>query len=107
MEELLFSLFPHLKDQGVKDFDSLSSTEKETYLKMMNIYESGQITLEEFKKHIHVMRQSVEAEIVRMLPTDPKMPLFQARLQNYLLFEAFFDRPERAKQMLEMYRKRV
>lgn len=107
MEDLLHSLFPHLKEQGIEDYDDLTSEEKQSYLKMLEIQESAQITLETFKSHIHAMRQSVEYELTKMLRDDPRLQLYQARLQNYLLFEAFFDRPERAKQMLDTYKKRL
>lgn len=92
-----------LKQKGIKDYDDLLPEEQESYRKMLEIQASGQITLEDFKKHIKSMRQAIEIELAKLPDTDPRNPLYKARLLNYILFESFFDRPERAKQMLQQY----
>jgi hypothetical protein len=112
-----------LKSLGIRDFDDLRDNqdpilnEKKTYFELLDIAEKGKITLEEVKKHVHQMRMSVEFALVdepqlihsKILPflkrTNPRMLMLQARLKNYILFENLFDRPERAKEMLDQYMK--
>lgn len=107
MEDFITQLFPHLKDQGIKDYDDLSPVEQETYRKMLEIQEKSQITLEDFRHHVHAMRQNVEYELAKLPNNDPKNTFYKARLLNYLLLEALFDKPERAKQMLKQYSSRL
>jgi arsenate reductase-like glutaredoxin family protein len=106
-----------LKKLGINDFEDLRSDEKETYFKLLELAET-KITLEDVKKHISEMRLSVEFAITeeepfiysKMLPflkrENPKYQRLQARLKNYILLESLFNRPERAKQVLEQYTKR-
>lgn len=94
-----------LEAAGIKDFDELTSVEKESYFKMLEIAESSEITLEDFKTTVKRMRESVSLALaVEELP--PAKDLFlKARLKCYILFEAFFDKPERAKEILGQYKK--
>lgn len=104
---------------GAKDYDDLNSLEQEEYRKMLEVVESSKITLEDFRKHVKVMRQSVEAAFIDepmyiyslpfpwMKRVNPRFEQLRARMKNYLLFEAFFEKPDRARDMLEMYRKRI
>lgn len=89
--------------KGVEDYDDLTPDEQETYRAMLDIVQSGSISLEDFKKHVHSMRQSVEYELSSHERNDRKDLLLKARLKNYLLFEAFFEKPERARDMLKQY----
>ena len=89
--------------QGVESYDDLTSDEKETYREMLTIQQSGEVSLEDFKRHVITMRMSVEYELASYERNDRKDLLLKARLKNYLLFEAFFDKPERAKEMLKQY----
>lgn len=101
------------------DFDSLNILERESYLKTLELVESSQITLEDFKKHIKAMRVAVTKSLVdepdyiysEILPflkrKNPRLDELKARLKNYLIFESFFERPEQAKATLELYKKRL
>lgn len=101
------------------DFDKLNSIEREHYLKTLELVETSKITLEDFKKHIHGMRQAIENSLVDepeyiysspfpfLKRSNPKILELKARLKNYLIFEAFFDRPDRAREILETYKKRL
>lgn len=94
-----------LASAGVKDFDELTSIEKETYFKMLEVAESGKITLEDFQKNIKRMRESVEF-ILAVEDLNPAKDLFlKARLKCYILMESFFEKPERASEILEQYGK--
>ncbi len=107
-----------LKGLGVSDFDDLRDDEKKTYFHLLELAENTKITLEEVIKNIRNMRLSVESSLVeenpfiysKVLPflkrENPKFARLQARLKNYILLESFFDRPQRAKQMIEQYTKR-
>jgi hypothetical protein len=107
----------YLESLGIRDFDDLQPDEKETYFKLLDIAEKGKVTLEDFKTHIKQMRLSVELAITdepqfifsKIFPfirrKNPKFIQLQARLKNYIFFESLFDRPERAKQMLDQYTK--
>ena len=105
MEDLLFQLFPHLKSEGVRDYDDLSDVEKTTYREMLEFQSSQQLTIEDYKKHIHAMRQSIEYSLASLPNSDEKNTLYKARLLNYLMLEAMFERPERAREMLKQYGK--
>lgn len=100
MEEELKKI---LERSGIKDFDSLTDVERETYFKMLEVAESGKITLEDWQKNVKKMRESVDYS----LATDDLSPVkdlfLKARLRCYLLMEAFFEKPERAKEMLQQY----
>jgi hypothetical protein len=94
-----------LEAAGIKDFDELTTIEKETYFKLLEIAESGKISLEDFKTNIPKMRESVEY-VLAVEDLAPKRDMFlKARLKNYILFEAFLNKPERAREMLEQYKK--
>ena len=106
-------------ESGEIDFDKLNSIEREEYLKMLTIVQGSKITLEDFKKHVKVMRQSLENALLKEpeFIYSPMFPFFKryntnvilikARLQNYLIFEAFFEKPELAKAQLDQYKKRL
>ena len=89
---------------GIKDFDDLREDEKETYFKMLEIAESSKIDLEGFKAHVKALREGVETALASEKLTKMQDIFLKARLKNYLLFENFFDRPERARKMLESYK---
>jgi hypothetical protein len=104
-----------LKTLGIKDFDDLIEDEKKEYFKLLDIAEKSKVTLEDFRSHVKQMRISVEYAITEepqfvfskpfpfLRRKNPKFIQLQARLKNYILFEALFDRPERAKEMLQQY----
>lgn len=96
-----------LEKAGIKSFDDLKDFEKETYFKMLEIAEKGQITLEDVKKHIKNMREGVEFSLATEDLSKNKSLFLKARLKNYILLESLFERPERAKEMLDQYGKGV
>lgn len=99
-----FDIESWLQELGIKDYDELTSVEKETYHKMLEIAESAKITLEDYKVYIKTMRESVSSALATEKLTKLEDLFMKARLKNYLLQESFFDRPERAKKLLEQYR---
>ena len=92
-----------LHSLGIKDFDALMPDEKTEYLKWLNLAEKSQVTLEDIKKHIKAMREAVEYALATHKLGKDKDKFLKARLKNYLLMENLFDRPQRAKDMLEQY----
>ena len=110
--DLLKDIDELLKSRGIGDYDDLRPDERETYFKMLELAEGSKITLEDFKKHVKILRQSVEIELsnyrpgwIKKLWEGDKDQLLKARLKNYLLFEAFFERPEKARDMLSQFKK--
>lgn len=106
MEDILETLFPNLKEEGI-DYDDLNEDERKSYIELQKIHEAGQISLEGFKQYVQQMRESVELELVKLPEKDPRHPGMKARLWCYLTFESYFDRPERSKIMLDQYKRRV
>lgn len=95
-----------LEKAGIKDFDELRDFEKETYFKMLEIAEAGKLTLEEIQKSIKKMREGVTFALAVEDLLPEKDLYLKARLKNYILLEAVFDRPERAREMLAQYGKK-
>ena len=99
---------------GIKDYDELTGPERDTYHKWLNTIATSAITPDDMRRHIQSMRLAVETELI---DTDEfiyflwfkrinrKHVLLKARLKNYLLLETFLNRPERAKEMLDFYKK--
>ena len=111
-----FDMESWLQELGIKDYDELTSVERETYEKMLEIAQSSQISLEDYKGYVKGMRESVENELASIEDfiyvfifkrVNPKQVLLKARLKNYLLMESFFDRPERARKLLDSYKQRA
>ena len=94
-----------LERVGVRDFDDLKDFEKETYFKMLEVAESGKITLDDVKKHIKRMREGVEYSLATEKLTKEQDLFLKARLKNYILMEAVFERPDRAREQLDQYGK--
>ena len=115
----MLNMEDYKNEAGEVDFDKLNPLERDEYLKMLEIVEKSKITLEDFRKHIKNMRAAVEnsllnePDFIYSLPfpflkrVNPKVAQIKARLQNYLIFESFFERPELAKAQLDMYKKRL
>lgn len=100
---------------GLK-FEELRPDEQESLFQMMEIASKGQITIENAKSHIRSMREAVEKELtkypegkvikiwfltIRLGKDRDKDLMLKARLRNYVMFEEFLSRPERAKEMLD------
>lgn len=94
-----------LRSRGISDFDELREDEKEAYKKMLEIAESSVVNLEDIKKHVKAMRESVELALATEKLSEKEDIFLKARLKNYLFLENLFNRPERARYMLEQYGK--
>ena len=94
-----------LKNNFGLDYDDLRPDEQETYRKMLDVVQTSKVTLEDYKKYISTMRQSVEFALANDSLNKNQDLFLKARLKNYILMESFFDRPDRAKEMLEQYKK--
>lgn len=92
-----------LNSLGIKDFDELHEDEKKEYLKWLNLAEKSQISLDDIKKHVKEMRMSVEFSLATHKLSKNNDLFLKARLKNYILLENLFERPQRAKDMLEQY----
>lgn len=94
---------------GLK-IEQLSPDEKQTYFSMLKVVQDAQLTPEKLKDYITSMRDAVakelvnEPEFIRILFfkfENRKQILLKARLQNYLLLEAFLSSPKKAQEQLE------
>jgi len=94
---------------GIK-IETLSSVERETYNKMLEAVQKAQIDQVSLKKYIVNMREAVERELIKepefnyifiFRVPNRKQIYLKARLQNYLLWEAYLVSPEKAKERLE------
>ncbi len=90
--------------------ENLNTEEKKTFFKMLEDMSKVQLTPEKMRDYLAQMRDAVERELVSE-PTfiriflfkveNPKLMKLQARLQNYMLLEAFLMSPQRAKERLD------
>lgn len=101
MEDILELLGIRKQYPEVKDYDDLSTDEQDTYRVLLDQVESAQLNVEDIKKHIRTMRQSIEVEVARMETTNPNFEMYRARQYVYVLLESVFDRPEKARDMLK------
>ena len=92
-----------LESFGIKDYDKLNSAEQETLRNWVAKVEKATITLEDVKKGIVVMREMVEAELVKHETQGRKDIYLKARLKNLILLESILNRPDRARAALEGY----
>ena len=104
---MTFDIDAFIHDLGIKDYDELSLDERETYRKMLEISESSKLSFDDVKNHIKSMRESVEFSLATEKLTKDQDIFYKARLKNYNLLEALFDRPEKARKMLNDYKMRV
>jgi hypothetical protein len=98
-----------LEEKGIK-IEELSADEQQTYFTMLDAVQSAQMTPEKLKDYIASMRDAVERELINEPEftrififkfENRRQILLKARLQNYMLLEAFLLSPERAKSQLE------
>lgn len=92
-----------LESFGITDFDKLTSDEQKTLHTWVNKVEKATITLEDVKRGLMVMREVVEAELVKEETKGRKDIYLKARLKNIILLETILNRPERARSALEGY----
>lgn len=88
----------------------LNTEEKQTYFSMLDTVQKTQMTPEKLRDYIASMRDAVERELINEPEfirififkfENRKQILLKARLQNYMLIEAFLTSPERAEQQLK------
>ena len=90
--------------------ETLNAVEMETYTKMLEAVQKAQINQVSLKEYVVRMRESVERELIKepefkwifiFRVPNRKQIMLKARLQNYLLWEAFLVSPEKARERLE------
>ena len=92
-----------LESIGVKDFEDLTSQEQETLRAWVDKVEKAQITLDDVKKGVGLMREVVEAELVKVETTGRKDLFLKARLKNLILIETILTRPDKARAAFDGY----
>lgn len=87
-----------LEEQGL-NYEDLNATERETYNK--GNFSTQQLAVSDIKTYVTAMKDSVALQLTNTLLTDPEtLHILQARLKNYILFEAFLLRPEKAEEAI-------
>ena len=89
-----------LERVGLK-YEDLNFDEKETLNGWMNQLQGNKLTIEDVRKNIVSMKESVEREITVVGLNTKQDTLLKARLRNYMLLEAFMTSPEKAEKALE------
>lgn len=85
---------------GLK-FEELNIDERETLNSWMSQLQGNKLVIEDVKKYIHSMKESVEQELTTSNIKSKKDLFLKARLRNYVLLESFMTSPEKAQQALE------
>lgn len=97
-----------LEQKGFK-IDKLNIQEKETYFTMLDAVQKAQLTPDKLLGYITSMREAVTQDLVSepafiriflFKVENPRLIKLQARLQNYMLLEAFLTSPVRAEEQL-------
>lgn len=88
---------------GIKDYDELNSSEKETLREWVDKIEKSAITLDDVKSGVVKMREGVEAELSRHEYNDRQDIFLKARLRNLIVMETILTRPEKARAALDGY----
>ncbi len=98
-----------LKKFGIS-FEELSEEEVTTLNTWLEQLKTRAITPDDIRNHVLAMKDSVEQELINtpeyidfffVKLHNRKQILLKARLRNYMLLDAFFTSPERAKKALE------
>ncbi len=98
-----------LENKGLR-IDKLNAEEKQTYFSMLDASRQAQMTPEKLKDYIATMRDAVEKELINEPEfiqvfifkfENRKQILLKARLQNYMLLDAFLKSPQRAEEQLK------
>lgn len=104
------SLTSEIEEKTGLKIEKLTADEKQTYFTMLDAVRETQLTPEKLRDYILSMRDAVERELINEPEfirvfifkfENRKQILLKARLQNYMLLEAFLISPEKAKQQLE------
>ncbi|MEM4271415.1 MAG: hypothetical protein QXO70_04980 [Candidatus Pacearchaeota archaeon] len=89
-----------LKKIGLK-FEDLNTIERETLYSWQEALSKNNITVENIRNYIKVMRDSVEKELTKTNLNSKQDLFLKARLKNYMLLEAYLSTPEKAKEAIE------
>jgi hypothetical protein len=98
-----------LKKHNVK-YEILTPDEKEVLFKLVADAEQSKLTPEKMLFHVSTLRLLVEEALINepefnyifiFKVPNRKQILLKARLQNYMMFETFLQRPEKARKALE------
>lgn len=92
------------------NIEKLNADEQQSYFTMLETVQKAQLTPEKMRDYIISMRSAVEMELINEPEfirvfifkfENRKQILLKARLQNYMLLEAFLISPQRAQEQLE------
>ena len=90
-----------LGKRGLKYEDLKSDAERETLNRMLDSLKTGQLDVGKVRVYIQDMKNAVEHKLARSDLNSKEDLFLKARLQNYLLLEAFLSTPEKAKKQIE------
>jgi hypothetical protein len=88
-------------------WEALTAAEQETYKEHLKIIEGKPVTIEDTKEFMRRMITAIERELVDSTENSKESRGMKARLKNALVLEAFLYSPERAKEALERYYKKL
>lgn len=88
-------------------WENLSKVEQETYEQHLKIIEGKPISIEDLKVFVRNMITGIERELVDTTENSKESRNLKARLKNFLVLEAFTMSPERAREALERYYKKL
>ena len=94
------SIDDFLKTLGL-GYDELTEDERNTYHTWLEQLETNSLTIEDIRRHVKTMRQAVDVELAKHDNPRNQDRYLKARLQNYILLEAFLDTPERARRAFD------
>ena len=87
-----------LEEQGL-NYEDLNAMERETYNKAN--FSIQALTVADVKNYVASMKASIALQLAQTPEDDTnKNILLKARLQNYVLLEAFLERPEKAEEAI-------
>ena len=89
-----------LERVGLK-YEDLNQAEKETLHLWLNKLDNNKLRVEDIRKYVASMRDSVEQDLTTAKNKSKRDLLLKARLRNYMLLEAFLESPTKAREALE------
>jgi hypothetical protein len=91
-----------LEDLGIK-YEDLSSDEKVTF--NQSNFQLQNLTIDDVKRYVIEMKNSIGLQLANAVGTEKveerRELILKARLQNYILLEAFLTSPEKAERALK------
>lgn len=85
------------------NYEELKDDEKQTYENWLKVMAEKQVEVMDIRKYIKEMRISIDTKLATVGLSKEEDIFLRARLQNYILLEAFLESPERAKNALTQY----